>query len=55
LFVQVPRSPVSICPTRATPTIRGGEEFIGFAFAAAIPEPAATATAAVMAVPSAAQ
>ena len=56
LPVQVPRSPVSTCPTRAAPMARGGEVLTGFALAAAKPEPTvATATTSADAAASAAQ
>src|SRR5581483_12112723 len=46
LFVQVPRSPVSTCPTRAAPKIRGFVPFAGLSVDAAMPEPTtANATA----------
>ena len=51
LFVQDPRSPVRIWPMRATPTIRGGDVFVGFALAAARPDPTATAATAAVTAP----
>src|SRR5581483_3759441 len=56
LFDQSPRSPLSTCPRRAAPKIRGAEVFEGFAWAAARLEPTATpASAAASTTPSTAR